>query len=186
MAFLRFNNVGISGMSGAVPANTIDNYKYTDFFPEEAVKEIVDKVGIKQRRFADEKTCSSDLCFAAAERLLSDMQINREEIDLLIFVSQTPDYRMPATSILLQHRLGLGKHTMAFDISLGCSGFVYGLSTVFSFMQTAGLRKLLAPLGRLQIAKSLLSFFSPVDFGLRSEHACSEQTAHRRRYLRSG
>jgi 3-oxoacyl-[acyl-carrier-protein] synthase III len=143
MAFLRFNNVGITGMAAAVPANVIDNYKYTAFFPEEAVKEIVDKVGIKQRRFVDEKTCSSDLCFAAAERLLSDMQIDRQEIDLLIFVSQTPDYRMPATSILLQHRLGLGKHTMAFDISLGCSGFVYGLSTVFSYMQAAGLRKAL-------------------------------------------
>ena len=143
MAFLRFNNVGITGMAGAVPANIIDNYKYTAFFPEEAVKEIVDKIGIKQRRFADEKTCSSDLCFAAAERLLSDMQIDRQEIDLLIFVSQTPDYRMPATSILLQHRLGLGKHTMAFDISLGCSGFIYGLSTVFSYMQASGLRKAL-------------------------------------------
>ena len=61
MAFLRFNNVGITGMAGAVPANVIDNYKYTAFFPEEAVREIVDKVGIKQRRFVDEKTCSSDL-----------------------------------------------------------------------------------------------------------------------------
>ena len=67
----------------------------------------------------------------------------KEEIDLLIFVSQTPDYKMPATSIILQHRLGLGKHTAAFDISLGCSAFVYGLSVVYGLMQSGGFRKAL-------------------------------------------
>jgi 3-oxoacyl-[acyl-carrier-protein] synthase-3 len=143
MAFLSFMNVGICGMSAAVPATIIDNYEYTRYFPKADVKEIVDKVGIKERRFADANTCSSDLCFAAAERLLLDKQIDRQEIDLLVFVSQTPDYRMPATSVLLQHRLGLGKHTIAFDVSLGCSGFIYGLSIVYSMMQAAGLRKAL-------------------------------------------
>ena len=59
-----------------------------------------------------------DLCFAAAERLIADNNLNRNEIDLLVFLSQTPDYRMPATSILLQHRLGLPMTTMAFDINL--------------------------------------------------------------------
>jgi 3-oxoacyl-[acyl-carrier-protein] synthase-3 len=87
--------------------------------------------------------CASDLCFAAAEQLISDMAINKEEIDLLIFVSQTPDYKMPATSIILQHRLGLGKHTAAFDISLGCSAFIYGLSVVYGLMQSGGFRKAL-------------------------------------------
>jgi 3-oxoacyl-[acyl-carrier-protein] synthase-3 len=143
MALLTFNNTGISGMAAAVPVQVIDNYKYTTYFPEEAVKEIIDKVGIRERRFAAPGVCSSDLCFAAAEKLLTDMKINREEIDLLVFVSQTPDYRMPATAVLLQHRLSLGKHTMAFDVSLGCSGFVYGLSIVYGLMQGAGLRKAL-------------------------------------------
>jgi 3-oxoacyl-[acyl-carrier-protein] synthase-3 len=69
------------------------------------------------------------------------MNIVKEEIDLLVFISQTPDYRMPATSVLLQDRLGLSKHTAAFDISLGCSAFVYGLSVVYSLMQTGGFRK---------------------------------------------
>ena len=66
MAFLEFTNVGITGLSAAVPRTVINNYEYTTYFPKEDVKEIVDKVGIKERRFADEKTCSSDLCFAAA------------------------------------------------------------------------------------------------------------------------
>ena len=143
MAFLKFNNIGISSLAAAVPANVIDNYACTEHFPAEVVKEVVDKVGVYERRFAPADMCASDLCFAAAEKLISDQQINREEIDLLIFVSQTADYRMPATSILLQNRLGLGKHVIAFDINLGCSGFIYGLSVIYSLMQQPGLRKAL-------------------------------------------
>ncbi|MEN9571434.1 MAG: hypothetical protein RL172_2665 [Bacteroidota bacterium] len=143
MAFIEFNNVGITGLSAAVPANVIDNYKYTQYFAEDVVKEIVDKIGIAERRFAPDDICASDLCYAAANKLLTDMAIDRNDIELLIFVSQTPDYRMPATSVLLQHRLGLAKHTMAFDINLGCSGFVYGLSVIYSLMQSSGLKKAL-------------------------------------------
>ena len=68
------------------------------------------------------------------------MNINRDEIDLLIFISQTPDYRMPATSILLQDRLRLEKNTIAFDLNLGCSAFLYGLTVAYS-MITAGTAK---------------------------------------------
>lgn len=143
MALMTFNGVGITALAGAVPHTVIDNYKYTQFFPEDQVKEVVDKVGIFERRFADYKTCSSDLCFAAAEKLFEDNKINREEIDLLVFISQTPDYRMPATSVLLQDRLGLPNSTIAFDINLGCSAFIYGLSVVFSMMSNKGIRKAL-------------------------------------------
>lgn len=143
MAFITYQNVGISGLAAAVPKNTIDNLTYTQYFDEQSVRDIVDKTGIRERRFAPDGMCASDLCFAAAEQLISDMQIDRSEIDLLIFISQTPDYKMPATSIILQHKLGLAKSTAAFDISLGCSAFVYGLSVVFALMQTGGFRKAL-------------------------------------------
>lgn len=143
MALIKYDGVGITALSAAVPKTVINNYEYTEFFPADQVKEIVDKVGIKERRFADENTCASDLCYAAAEKLISDNNIDRSEIDLLIFVSQTPDYRMPATSVILQHRLGLGNQVMAFDINLGCSAFIYGLSTVYALMQQNGLRKAL-------------------------------------------
>jgi len=143
MAFLEFTNVGITGLSAAVPRTVVNNYEYTTYFPKEDVKEIIDKVGIKERRFADDKTCSSDLCFAAAEKLITEMEVNRSEIDLLVFVSQTPDYRMPATSVILQHRLGLTKSTIAFDLNLGCSGFIYGLSVIYAMMQNSGLQKAL-------------------------------------------
>ena len=143
MALLTYNGVGITAMAGAVPRRVINNYEYTEFFPAEQVKEVVDKVGVFERRFADENTCSSDLCYAAAEKLIADNNIDRSEIDLLIFLSQTPDYRMPATSIILQDRLGLPSSCIAFDIQMGCAGFCYALSVAYSMMQNGNLRKAL-------------------------------------------
>lgn len=143
MAILKFNGIGISAMAGAVPSRVIENLKYTEFFPQDQVNDVVEKVGVYERRFSDEKTCSSDLCFAAAQKLILDNDIDRSEIDLLVFISQTQDYRMPATSITLQHRLGLPNTCIAFDINLGCSAFIYGMSVVYSMMQNSGLRKAL-------------------------------------------
>ncbi|GAF03268.1 ketoacyl-ACP synthase III [Saccharicrinis fermentans] len=143
MALFSFDNIGIKGIAGAVPKHVIDNYNYDEFFSKDEIKEVVDKIGVKERRFADKDTCASDLCFAAAEKLLEGMNINREEIDLLIFISQTPDYRMPATSIILQERLKLPKSTIAFDVTLGCSAFLYGLSIAFSMISSGAVKRAL-------------------------------------------
>jgi len=143
MPALSFEGINIIGMAGAVPANTIINREYTQYFDKNIVNEIVDKTGVEERRFSNDQTTASDLCYAAAEQLISDLNIEKSEIDVLIFVSQTPDYRMPATSIVLQGRLGLPKSTAAFDISLGCSGFVYALSTAYAYAQQSGIRKVL-------------------------------------------
>ncbi|MFM2360833.1 MAG: hypothetical protein RLY16_2826, partial [Bacteroidota bacterium] len=143
MPLLKFNEVGIAGMAACVPSRVIDNYQYTEHFSAEEAKEITDKTGILERRFAAEGVTSSDLCFQAAEKLIADLQIDRSEIDLLVFVSQTPDYRMPASSVILQNRLGLSQQTMAFDITLGCSAFVYALSVVYALMEKSGFRKAL-------------------------------------------
>jgi 3-oxoacyl-[acyl-carrier-protein] synthase-3 len=143
MAILSFENIGITAMAAAVPAKIIYNLEYTNHFPPEEAKQVVDKIGVYQRRFADPGVCSSDLCYAAAERMIADINLERSEIDLLVFVSQTPDYRMPATSVLLQNRLGLPHSTVAFDLTLGCSGFIYGLAVVYSMMEHSGLRKAL-------------------------------------------
>ena len=143
MSILTFNNVGISGITAAVPHKVINNYEYDLYFKKEDIKEIIDKIGVKERRFVDENTCSSDLCFAAAEKLLNEMCINRDEIDLLIFISQTPDFRMPATSVLLQERLKLSSSTITLDINLGCSAFLYGLTVAYSLVTAGGIRKAL-------------------------------------------
>jgi 3-oxoacyl-[acyl-carrier-protein] synthase-3 len=143
MANLSFNDIGIIGMAGAVPKNKITNRAYTAHFDKETVGEIIDKTGVEERRFATEDQTASDLCYAAAEKLINDNQIDKSEIDILLFVSQTPDYRMPATSVTLQHRLGLAKSTAAFDINLGCSGFIYGLSVAYAYANMPGMRKVL-------------------------------------------
>ena len=143
MAFLEFNRIGISGVSVSVPKQKIVNAECTGFFTLEEVQSTIQKTGIAERRVVDEKTCASDLCCAAAEALLAEMSIDRNEIDVLIFVSQTPDYRMPVTGTILQDRLGLAKTTAAFDINLGGSGYVYGLALAYSFAQQESIRKVL-------------------------------------------
>lgn len=143
MALLHFKNIGIAAMSGAVPKNIVKTLEYTHYFPIEDVVKLAEKIGIYERRFVDDQTCSSDLCFAAAEKLFVDTQIDRSEIDVLLFISQTPDYRMPATSVILQNRLGLSKSTISFDINLGCSAFLYGLNVAYSFLAQPNIRKVL-------------------------------------------
>lgn len=143
MAITKYTGVGITAIAAAIPKRIINNLSYTEYFSSETAKAIVEKTGIYQRRFADEHTCASDLCFAAAERLISDNAIDKQDIDILVFVSQTPDFRMPATSIILQERLGLSKQTIAFDINLGCSAYIYALNIVYAMLQSSHLKKAL-------------------------------------------
>ena len=103
-------------------------------FGVEAMKKVFAGSGIRNRQVAPPGVCGSDLAFDAAEKLLHNYAIPRENIDLLIHCTQSPDHFMPATACLLQHRLGLGKHCAAFDITLGCSQYVYGLSVAHSMI----------------------------------------------------
>jgi 3-oxoacyl-[acyl-carrier-protein] synthase-3 len=143
MPLLKFNGVGISGIAACIPRKEIDNYNYSSYFSPEDVVKIIEKIGVRKRRFADSRTCASDLCAAAAEALFKDMQIEKSEIDVLLFVSQTPDYRMPATSAILQNRLGLSKSIIAMDINMGCSAFLYALSVAFSYLSQENIKKVL-------------------------------------------
>ena len=144
MAFFYTQNISLTAISGAVPKEVIYNREYNvDFFGEESVNEIVNKTGIEERRFAPDGMCASDYCLAAANELFDQLEISRDTIDILIFVSQTPDYRMPATSVILQNELGLPKTCAAFDVNLGCSAFVYGLSIAYSYLQNTAINKVL-------------------------------------------
>jgi len=143
MAILSFDRIGITGVCAAVPQQKIVNAECTGFFTPDEIKAAIEMTGVVERRIADAKTCASDLCCAAAEALLEEMRIDRNEIDVLIFVSQTPDYRMPITGTILQDLLGLAQTTAAFDINLGASGYVYGLALAYSFAQQESIRKVL-------------------------------------------
>jgi len=140
MALFSLNNVVIKGIASCVPKEIVKNENYPLFSPEEALK-FSTSTGVFQKRKADMHTTASDLCYHAAEKLIAELGWEKNTIDALIFVSQTPDYILPATSCILQHRLGLGIDTYALDISLGCSGWVYGFASMAQFLTHGGMKR---------------------------------------------
>ncbi|MBP8033110.1 MAG: ketoacyl-ACP synthase III [Bacteroidia bacterium] len=140
MAYLTIDNIQLSAISACVPKNRESNKDY-DWISEKERELLIKTTGIEFRRIAPRHITTSDMCFASAEAIINELQINREEIEILLFVSQSPDYFLPATSIILQDRLGLNKSTMAFDIQLGCSGYVYGLSVISNLMNSGKFKK---------------------------------------------
>ena len=130
-------------MSACVPAEVVYNKDLGYLIPEEEIDKTINNIGIEQRRIAAPDVMASDLCYKAARQLMDDNGIDPSSIDVLLFMSQTPDYRIPATSCLLQHRLGLPRETMCFDISLGCSGYLFALSTAFAYASMQGVNRVL-------------------------------------------
>lgn len=147
MAIIENNNIGIRAISACVPSRVVSNYDLGIDIPDDELNKIINSVGIKEKRYVDKDTCSSDLCYKAAEQLINDNRINKESIDALIFVSQTSDYHQPSTAPLLQSRLGLKTSTMAFDVNLACSGYVYGLSLAFALASQCGISNVLLLVG---------------------------------------
>lgn len=139
MSFLKFNNSRIVGMSAGVPRHVESTISTTDKYAAEDYKETT---GIEEKRVSNEFT-TSDLCRGAAEALLDRLGWERGSVDCLIFVSQTPDYILPATSCVLHGKLGLKRSCMCLDIGLGCSGWVYGLSVALSLMEQGTIKRLL-------------------------------------------
>jgi 3-oxoacyl-[acyl-carrier-protein] synthase-3 len=142
MAFLQIPNVAIKGVSACVPANKEENSAIKNI-PGPDLEKLIKITGVERRHIINKGTCTSDLCFRAAEKLIKELDWDKSEIEGLIFVSQTPDFILPATSGILQNRLGLSTDCFTIDISLGCSGFVYGLSTIASYMQSGMIKKAL-------------------------------------------
>lgn len=110
---------------------------------EEEAEKMIESVGIRERRTCDDTTCASDLCYAAAKKLIDDNGIDPQSIDMLLFMSQSADYRCPATACILQHRLGLSKECAAMDLSLACSGYVYSLSCAMAYASLPGINRVL-------------------------------------------
>lgn len=147
MAFITFNNIGIKAISACVPSKIEKSEDLNYFMGPEEIQKVIKNIGVEERRIADKDTCTSDLCYKAAEKLIIDNNLEKSSINALIFVSQTPDFHQPATAPILQHRLGLSSDTLSFDINLACSGYVYGLSTAFSYASQPGIDKVLLLVG---------------------------------------
>lgn len=139
MAYWEIKNVAVKGVTGTVPNHPVKSADLPFFTEEEA--DIFDTtVGIKNRYIASEDVCASDLCFDAAERLITSLGWEKESIDVLLFASVTGDYKTPPTSAILQDRLGLPTTTFVLDVPMGCCGCMYCIN-VAGNMLSAGTAK---------------------------------------------
>lgn len=121
------NEVFLKAISIYVPDRVLDNIQLEREFPEWSVEKISEKTGIDRRFIAADDETSGDMAFHACEKLFSEHNLNRTEVDYLILCTQSPDYFLPTTACILQERLKLRTSIGAIDINLGCSGFVYGI-----------------------------------------------------------
>jgi 3-oxoacyl-[acyl-carrier-protein] synthase-3 len=132
--------IGIRAIASYIPENRLDNLLQAEKFGETAAF-IHDKIGAISLPTKEVGSEASDLAAKAVEALCSQNDLAADAIDALVVVTQNPDGRgLPHTAAILQHKLGLSSRVAAFDVSLGCSGYVYGLSILRGLMQQAGLK----------------------------------------------
>lgn len=144
MSIGKIEGVALRGLVSVVPARKVDNLEV----PAELVPardRLVRNVGIRFRRLCPKGTTFADLSETAARRLLDGM--GWDSVDLLIVVTQTPDYPIPGNAVQLQDRLGLPRSTVAFDINLGCSGYPFGVFTAAGMLKGSGFRRALVVVG---------------------------------------
>ncbi len=146
MACLQIDKVKIAGISASVPKQQASNMELP-LLSERERQQLVRTTGIAFRRIAPPEMCASDLCFEAAASLLKDLEWEADSVELLVFVSQSPDHLVPGTASQLQVRLGLSKQVMAIDLNQGCAGYVYGLSVVASLLASGGIKRALLLVG---------------------------------------
>lgn len=140
------SGIAIRAVAAAVPTQVARTADYEYLTPEERTR-FQKATGITARRIVREGQCASDLCMVAAESALKHLGWARDSVGALILITQTGDQPVPATSIILQNKLGLPQTCVAFDVNLGCSSFPYGLAIVGSMMQSLGINRALLLIG---------------------------------------
>ncbi|BDI21647.1 3-oxoacyl-ACP synthase III family protein [Herbiconiux sp. L3-i23] len=133
----------IAAVSYHLPAATLSNADLAAEFPEWSVEKIGAKTGIVNRHVAADDEFASDLAVAAAQRLFDEHGIDPNSIDYVLLCTQSPDYYMPTTAVLVQERLGLRTSVGATDITLGCSGYVYALGLAKGLIESGQVRNVL-------------------------------------------
>jgi 3-oxoacyl-[acyl-carrier-protein] synthase-3 len=139
--------VSIAGITTAVPAHVVRNDDFRATFSADDIANIAKMIGVSERRRVSAGQTTADLCEAAARNVIEALGWSTEDIGVLVFVSQTPDYVLPATACVLQSRLSLPVHCASFDVNLGCSGYVYGLWLIASLLSTSSARRALLLVG---------------------------------------
>lgn len=130
----------------AVPKNVVKTSDF-DFFSQEEAEVFDNAVGIKSRHIAPDSMCASDMCQAAAEKLIEELGWERDSIDVLLFESVTGDYRTPPTSCILQDRLALSENCFCMDIPMGCCGCMYAITVAGNLLTTGNVRRALLLIG---------------------------------------
>lgn len=119
----------IKQISYYLPQRILSNEKLVEEFPEWTVDKIASKVGVNNRHVAGEQETALDMAVAVANNLFAaNPDIQREDVDFVLFCTQSPDYFLPTSACLIQEQLGLRTNIGAIDYNLGCSGYVYGLA----------------------------------------------------------
>lgn len=142
----KIKNVGMKGVAMAVPKNVVKTSDF-DFFSQEEAEVFDNAVGIKSRHIAPDSMCASDMCQAAAEKLIEELGWERDSIDVLLFESVTGDYRTPPTSCILQDRLALSENCFCMDIPMGCCGCMYAITVAGNLLTTGNVRRALLLIG---------------------------------------
>ena len=153
---VKINNVKISAIAATLPDEEFDLTDLCDIYDEDEINRIIKVNGISTIRVAPEEVCASDLCENAANLIFQHYQ--KENITGIVFVSQTPDYILPSTSSCLQHRLGLSKECVAFDLSNGCPGYIYGLYQAAMLINSGSCESVLVCAGDV-----ITRFINPLD-----------------------
>ena len=128
--------IGILGIEYALPKKILTNEELATLYVNWSAEKILNKTGIRSRHVTTNNETAADLAIVAAQKLIDKSVLPKEEIDFVLCVTQSPDYKLPTTACLIQDRLGLPKKTGAFDINLGCSGYIYGLAVAKSLVET--------------------------------------------------
>ena len=141
----RIQGTRICGIAGAVPASEVTCLETAAAIgvSEKDARKIAKMTGVLRRRIAPQGMCTSDLAYHAATRLLDELGWERASVQALVVVTQTPDHDLPATACTLQSRLGLSSDCAAFDLSMGCSGYVYGLWVCANLAASGGAGRIL-------------------------------------------
>jgi 3-oxoacyl-[acyl-carrier-protein] synthase-3 len=119
-----------------LPQRVMSNEELSALYPEWPPEKIMQKLGISKRHLASDDECSSDLAVGAAMKLFEKNICRPDEIDFILFCTQTPDFLLPTSACLIQHRLGIPASVGALDFNLGCSGYIYGLGVAKGLIET--------------------------------------------------
>lgn len=143
MAAMKRAFAEIQSIACYLPEQVLGNDELVEAFPHWTKEKIVRKLGIENRPVAAEKETAADMAVIAAETLLENGSCEHEEIDFVLFCTQSPDYFLPTSACIIHERLGLPKACGAFDFNLGCSGYIYGLSLAKGLIETGSAKKVL-------------------------------------------